>query len=813
MIKNYLKTAFRNLLRHKTFSLINIFGLSAGLTCCLLIFTFVADEYSYDQFHDKKDRIYRVQYFIQDYNLGRVPPIFASHIGSFFPEVEKTARLFARSVSVRVPDAGEDKSFEEPNVNFADSSLFEMFTFEIVKGSLKDALRQPFTVVLNEEIAEKYFGASNPIGRQLLMEGDHTFKVTAVVKDFPANSHVHFDMLVPYQNMYDLEPDGLRQAIEENYKVNWMISHSPTYVLLKPGADPEAVNAKFADFVQEKVPEAQQKNQSFNLQPLSDIHLNSDVQAQAEPSGSMTFIYIFIAVGALTLLIACINFVNLSTARSLQRTKEIGMRKVLGAGKQSLIAQFLGESFLTTLLATVLAVWFTVLLIPQMNQLTGKELGVENIFTPLMLPGLLGLVIITGLLAGLYPAFFVTRLMPLNSLKGQVSKRNDGGLSFRKGLVIAQFCISMVLISSTLIVLDQLQMLRNKPLGFQKEHMIAVAIHSDNFNNVFGGVDGEKRQKMNAFENALKNMPGVIASTVSSNTPGDGMVSRNIIPEGFTAKDNMLSPVMAVDYDFIDTYQIELIAGRSFSIEYGTDHENAFVLNEYAVKQFNFGTPEEAIGKSINLEGKEGKVVGVVRDFNFLPLTEPMSSLIMEINVPQFSVFSIAIDNQNIPTTLAGIENLWTEFFPDKAFEHAFLDETLSENYNNQEQLGRMVAYFSILAVIISCLGSYGLIMFIASRKVKEVGIRKVLGASVMSIVLLLSRRFVMLALIAMIISVPFTVWVSGMWLDDFSYRIDISPWSFAIAAFITLGLVLVTISFQAMRAAVSNPVKALRTE
>ncbi len=337
MLRNYLKTAFRNLFRHKTFSFINILGLTGGLTCCLLIFVFVVNEYSYDQFHAKKDRIFRVHYLIGDFNIGRIPPVMSEHIATYFPEVEKTGRMFSRGVSIQVPSETKEapQRFEESNIYFADSTIMDIFSFIPVKGSLNKALKNPFTVVLSEEIAKKYFGETNPIGKQIVMEGSTTFQVGAVVKDFPSNSHIHFDMLVPYDNMYDIESENLRENIRGNFKRNWMVSHSITYVLLKPGSQPASVDAKFPDFIADKIPENMQKDQSFKLQPLEDIHLNAEIQAQAEPPGSLTFLYIFMAVGALTLLIACINFINLSTARSLQRTKEIGMRKVLGALKSN----------------------------------------------------------------------------------------------------------------------------------------------------------------------------------------------------------------------------------------------------------------------------------------------------------------------------------------------------------------------------------------------------------------------------------------------------------------------------------------------
>ena len=815
MFRTYLKPAIRHILKHKTFSLINILGLTGGLMCCLLILIFVTDEYSYDKFHQKKDRIYRVHYLISNFDIARIPPVMSSHIGSYFPEVEVTARMFSRSVSIQIPDemGAGTRRFEEDNVNFADSSIFDILSFMPIHGNLDNALRQPFTVILNEEMAEKYFGDQNPIGKQLIMEGNKTFQVSAVVKDFPSNSHVHFDMIVPYDNMYDIEPENLQAAIRQNFQYNWMVSHSPTYVLLKPGSDPATVDEKFPDFIAEKIPENMQKDQSFLLQPLEDIHLNADVQAQAEPPGSIIFLKIFIAVGILTLLIACINFINLSTARSLQRAKEIGVRKVMGAWKSNLIIQFLGESFLMVFLAALLALGLTVLMLPVLNELTSKTLTLGVLTSPVLMTGFVALILMTGFLAGLYPAFFVTKLSPVMSLKGLVSKRNSGGLSFRKGLVIVQFSISMVLISGTLIVFDQLDLLQNRPLGFNKEALINVPVQSQNFNNVFGGVDASKRQKMNAFEDELTRIPGVLASTASANAPGLGVVNRNIVPEGFTTEDNMLAPVFAVDYDFVETYDIKVISGRDFSAEYGTDHQDAFVINEYAVKEYQFGTIEEALGKNINVEGKEGKVVGVVEDFNFLALTEPMGPLVMEINTSQFNVFSIRVESKNLPETLSKIEEKYTEFFPQESFTHTFLDETLERNYSTQEQLGTVLGYFALLAILISCLGSYGLILFVAAQRMKEVGIRKVLGASVSGVVMLLSRRFIALGLIAMVIAIPCTIWAGNNWLENFSYRIDISPISFLIAGILTLGLIMLTVGMQSLKTALSNPVDALRTE
>ncbi len=814
MLKNYIKIALRNLKKHRTFSFINILGLTGGLTCCLLIFIFVSDELSYDKFHSKKDRIYRIEYLIGDFDISRVPPVFAENFDGFFPEIEKTARMFPRHASIRInqADGSSPKRFEEESVWFADSSTFDLFDYHFIEGSMETALQEPFTVLLNEEIAEKYFGNKYPIGETLYMEGK-PFKVAGVIEDFPSNSHIHFNIMAPYKNMFDVEPEPLGNGLRQNFKMNWMVSHSFTYVLLKEGADPVAVEKRFVEFVDTKIPEQMRKGQSFKLQPLLDIHLNSDVQAQFEAPGNMTFIYVFIAVGFLTLLIACINFINLSTARSLQRTKEIGMRKVMGAWKGNLIGQFLGESFVTTALASGLAFIATFFLLPLLNDVTGKELVVDVLYTPLVLVGFLGLFVLTSILAGLYPSFFVTKISPVYSLKGLDRRDTKGGLSFRKGLIIVQFTISILLISGTLIVNEQLDYLRSKPLGFQKDYILNVPVQSQNFNNVFGGVDSLKRQKMNVFEGELTSVPGVLGSSVSAFAPGQGAVNRNVIPEGFTAEDNVLAPVYAVDYDFIELYGIEIVSGRNFSEEFGTDHQSAFLINEQAIADYNFGDKETALGKGINIEGKEGKVVGVVSDFNFLPLTQAIGPLIMEISVPQFNTFSIKINNQNIPETLAAVEQLWNSHFPNETFDYTFLNEQLDEIYVAQEQLSKVVSNFSILAILISCLGSYGLIMFLANQRMKEIGIRKVLGATVMSLVMMLSRSFFWLTVIAMGIAIPISYWLSDQWLEEFSYRISIAPQSFLYASAITLVLVLLTIGFRAFGTAISNPVNALRNE
>ncbi|MEM8895183.1 MAG: ABC transporter permease, partial [Bacteroidota bacterium] len=628
MVKNILKIALRNLLKYRSFSIINITGLAGGLTCCLLILLFVVDEYSYDNFQTNKDRLYRVQYQINNLDIASIPPVMSDHIRSYFSEIEEVARMYNRGISVRI---GDDDRFEESRAFFADSTLLNMFTFNVVSGQLSTSLDQPYSVILNQTTAEKYFPDENPIGKQIAVEGGNLFQVTAVVEDYPPNSHLHFDLMMPYQNMYDVEPEHLQNTIRQNFQMNWMVSHSYTYVQLKPDADPQNVNAKFPSFVDEKMPENMKRGQNFLLQPMHDFHLNNVVAGGPEPPGSQLMIYILIAVGILTLVIACINFINLTTARFVQRGKEIGIRKVLGARKQQLILQFLSEAFVLTLVAAVASYFLAQVFLPLINDLLDKQLSTQSLLAPNILMAYFGLIIVTSLVAGIYPAFVVTKITPFQSLKGTLSA-NTSSLSLRKALVVVQFSVSSLLVIGAIIVFNQLQYVNQRSLGFNKNLIINVPIQSQNLNNLFGGINGEMRSKMNSFEESLHSIPGVQGSTVSAGAPGFGVVNRNVIPEGFTSDDRIIAPVYAVDYDFIDLYDIEIVAGRGFSTSFGTDHQQAFMINEKALKEYNLGeSPEDALGKNVNVEGKEGKIVGVLGDFNYLPLTQEIGPLIMEI--------------------------------------------------------------------------------------------------------------------------------------------------------------------------------------
>ncbi len=821
MLKNYLTIAIRYLRRNRIFSLINIAGLGLGMACCLFIFLFVQDELSYDRFHEKADRIYQLTYHAPNNNAyARIPPPIGPRMTENFQEVEAAARLFSRNISVRVPQQGNGHftDFEEEDVFFADSTLFNIFTFHFLAGNPAENLSGPNTVILTRSIAEKYFGTDwlqkEVLGKTLTFIGQHPFKIVGVVEDMPTNSHWQFSMLVPYENMFTLENEEMEQYMRKNLASNWVISHSLTYVLLKEGASPAAVNEKFPAFVDAHAPDQLKVGQTFTLLPMLDIHLTPDVYLQPEPTSDREYVYIFAGIAFITLLIACFNFINLTTAQSLKRAREVGMRKVLGARKQQLFTQFLGESVLLSFIAFIVALFIVFTVLPQFNELTEKEISQGYLLDIKIIAGFLSIFIITGILGGSYPAFYITRMKTLSTIKGKYAENTHGKFSFRKALIVFQFAISIALIAGTAIIFGQLSFMQNQPLGFQQEAIINVPVFSQNFNNVFGGVNEQVRSRLNTFENDVLTSPEVTAITLSSNAPGLGVVARGTKYEGRSEEEGTIfTPTIAVDYDFLDTYGLEIIAGRDFSLDAGTDHTAAFIINEATVKEFGWETPEKAIGKTINLEGKEGSVIGVIKDFHYVSLHESIGSLILHIGVPMFNTFSVKMETKNMEETLAFLENKWKAHFPEKTFEHSFLESDLAEIYRDDRRLGKIISIFAFLAILVSCLGTYGLTMLHAQQREKEVSIRKVLGASVAHIIGLLSKGYLLLIALASLIGIPLAYWAMQRWLENFAYQMELGLWLFLLSIGMVLLIVLFTISYQTLKAALSNPVHALRNE
>ncbi len=815
MLRNYLKIAFRNLWKQRIFSTINVLGLAVGMACCFLIVQYVQHERSYDQFHANLDRLYRINYqaiFAGDITLARIPPAFAPQAALEFPEFESMARMYPRNVSLTVTET--DRQFEVEGMYCADSTITKVFQFEYLHGDDR-ALYQPYSVILTDKMAKTLFGTTNVLGKGLRLADNGNFKVTGVIKDWPENAHMELKLIIPYQNMADLEPAHAREITNKVVAGNMTASHSYTYVLLKEQQSVAAINKKFKPFILKHGPEHLRAKQDFHLFPVKDIHLQSEASLEQKPPVDSKMLYLFIGIGLITLLIACINFINLTTASSLNRVKEVGVRKVLGAGQSSLIGQFLGESLLLSFFAFLLSLPIAALALPKLNSLTNLDLSFAPWANIPLLLAFIGIFIIAGLLAGSYPAFFVSRFKTINSLKGSAGRTGKaGGVGLRKGLITLQFLATIVFISGALITYLQLDFLRNQSLGFDKELTLMVPIDSDNnINAAFRPGDATIRQRMNTVDDLLMTHPNINAVTQCDRAPGFGAISHPVHNEHVLQSDAYTTHVNSVDYDYAETFGLEVVAGREFDKSFGTDHLNGFVLNEQAVRELGWENPEAAIGQKMTAGGRDGQVLGVLKDYYFENLRVAIDGLVLRVNPGDFRNFAIQVENKNLPETLTFIEDKWKEFFPAKVFEYTFLDESLNDIYRSEEDLSSIMQYFAFFAMLISCFGLFGLAALLTRHRFKEIGIRKVLGASVTQILTLLAADFVKLILIAMILAFPFIWYFSDQWMQDFEYHISF-PWWVPIATGLgVIVLAFATISSQTIKAATSNPVDAIHQE
>ncbi|MDB5248990.1 MAG: hypothetical protein JWQ40_3384 [Segetibacter sp.] len=794
MIKNYLKVAFRKLWSHKAFSLINIIGLAIGMTACFLIYLYVNFELSYDSFHTKADRIYRVVADIKTptevINAGGPAWAVAPNAKDEFAEVEAFVRI-AGGDNVLVRKG--DKKFQEENSAWADSAFFKVFDFELVKGDVNTALKDPFSIVFSETAAKKYFGKTNPIGQTLLITGDALpAKVTGVMKDIPENSHIKADMV--------LSMTTITQHFSKGLDSQWGNYSAAAYLLLKPGTNSKALEAKFPGFLERRNGTEMKKIQMYPtlfLEPLKDVYLRST--RDGNKTGNINNVYIFSIIAVFILLIACINFVNLTTARSAERAKEVGIRKVAGAAKKELVGQFIGESVMLCLIAFVLTILFSWLLMSSFNQLAGKTISPGIFHNMKYITQLFLAAIGIGLLAGIYPAFVLTSFKPIAVLKGRFAT-GSRGIILRKGLVVAQFTISIALIIATIVVYNQMTYMRNQDLGFSKEQKIII------------DSQGDKGKK--AFQEALASLPNVKLTATSSSVPGGG--NQGAYSEIENTKGDLQIAnldLYFVDFDYINLFKIKMVAGRGFSRDFATDTTQAMVLNEAAVKMFGYSSPQQAIGKRFKQWGREGKIIGVTKDFHFRSLQQPIKPLSMRIEPERTNLVSVDVSAANLPATLAAIENKWKSIVPNRPFSYYFLDEFFDKQYRTEERFGKLFLNFAVLAIIISCLGLLGLASYSTIQRTKEIGIRKVLGASVSGIVNLLSKDFLVLVIISFVIAAPVAWYFMHKWLQDFAYHTSLNVWILVLAGFTALAIALLTVSFQAIRAAVSNPVKSLRTE
>ncbi len=797
MVKNYLKIAIRNIKKYKAYSFINIAGLAIGMACCILIIQFVQDELSYDHHHEKADRIYRLvdaldlseptsRYFA----LSSAP--FAPSLKSEFPEVKDAVRFF---LGRRRMVTRGDKKYYEDGLIFADASLFHIFTIPLIEGNPETALEAPHTIVISERMALKYFGHEEPMNKTLKINDDD-YLVTGIMKEIPRNSHFHADI---FGSMKTLEQIP---TVQERYFQNWARHEFYTYLLIQEGHSADDLQAKLPGFIKKHASQQIRtilgSTLSSRLQPLKSIHLHSHLQHEISPNGDIKYVYIFSVIAVFILLIACVNFMNLATARSINRSKEVGLRKMVGASRHQIVRQFLGESVVFTFFALVLAFLFVKIALPLFNFLTGKEIRIQDLGNVIFLGAVIFILIFVGLLSGSYPALIISRYQPANVLKGSANVKSERSLH-RKGLVILQFGISILLIIATGIVLDQLDFLRNRKLGFDKEHVVVVTIRENSI-----------RKNAEAIKADLMQNPHVLGATVTIGVPGGVVAGDAIQLVTEKGKKTITVRMIYADHDYIKTMGMEIVEGRDFSKGMSTDASEAFIINEAAVKQLQLENP---LGTQVEWDDKKGRIVGVVKDFQFQSLRDEITPLFIQIWPQNTFVFAIRISPENIHETLAFIENKWKELDAAHPFEYSFMDDSFDLLYRSEEKLGQIFSVFSVLAIFIASLGLFGLALFMAEQRTKEIGIRKILGASVGRVFLLLAKEFAILVLIANIFAWPIAYFLMTKWLQNFAYRVDMDSWIYILSAIIAFVIALLTVSFHAMKAAIADPIKSLRYE
>jgi len=806
MVKNYLKIAFRNIIRNRIISSVNILGLAIGLAVCLIIMLFVQQERSYDRYNSKADQTVRVFFEgrIQGEELKEanvMPPVAAALLDEF-AEVEEAARLrVAGTPRINY----EEQSFNTHEVVFADNSFFSVFDLPWLEGNKETALVEPNTVVISKVVAEKFFGAESPIGKTLMFKDwNESFEVTGLIDEVPENSHFHFDLFTSMAGMPDAKVPS------------WMVSEFYTYLVLKKGYDYRALEAKlpviFEKYAGPQLQKAmgvtleeftgQGNNLALKLQPLTDIHLRSDFAFDLAPHGNISYVYIFTAIALFMLLIACINFMNLSTASASKRAKEVGVRKVIGSKKGDLVYQFLLESLLMAIIGLLLAIVLVKITLPYFNEIADKNLTFKLFATPWMIPSLLLVGIIAGVLAGSYPAFFLSSLHPNKVLKGNFRSGKQNG-RVRSGLVVFQFFLTTTLIISTLVVYQQLQFIQNTQLGFDTDSVLVVPeLWSLNDKEV-------------AFRQVIEQDPRIVSTSYSGYLPVGSSFNNNFFLNPINSTSKTVKTLRYdVDENYIPTLNIEMIAGRNFSNQLSTD-SSAIILNESAVKAF--GWQNDALGQALTYTNNEGQktnyqVVGVVKDFHFKSLHERITPLVMVLGGNSGAAV-MKVKTTDLSGLLADLKKSWTSLTSETAFNPSFFDDRIYETYQAERRVSIILNIFSGLTIFVACLGLFGLTVFTTERRQKEISVRKVLGATLTNIVGLLSKDFLKLVLIAFALAIPVAWYLMQNWLVDFAYRIELKWWFFAIAGLIAISIALLTVSVQSVKAALANPINSLKNE
>ena len=805
MLKNYIKIAWRNLIKNKAYSFINIGGLAIGIAACLLILQYVSYELGYEGFHEKKERIYRVQ---QDrYDNGKLATQWAAGafaVGNSFkegiPEIEEYVKVVeTQDIIVKV----DNQPLKIEEVYFTTSSFFSVFSYPLVYGNPEGLLDEPNTAAISETTALNAFGTKDAVGKTLLISGNRNYKITGVFADMPMNTQLRPNFLASYKTFMDMNTNE-----NSNPEEWWSSDGCLTYVLLQNGVDPKQVELKFPPIVEEGVGEMLKRfNASviYNLQPLTDIHLEANYMNEPAPNGDGKTIYLLLGIAFFILIIAWINYINLATARAIGRAKEVGVRKAIGSQRKQLIIQFFFESALFNLLALLLALLLIVVAIPAFNLISGQELSYALFSQSNFWLGILGLLLTGIFLSGAYPAFVLSSFEPITVLKGKMVSTKQGSL-LRKSLVVFQFAASLFLLIGTLTVYKQISFMRNQSLGIDIEQTLVVAPPIS--------VDSTYLGKMNAFKNELLSMSSINKVSTSTVVPGDA-VGWNAGGIKLVSQDDAEAKqyrVIGVDYDFIDLYDLKIISGRPFSEDFGSDSESV-VFNKAGIKLLGFNTPDEALGKQIDFWGNQYTIVGVSEDFHQQSLREAYEPLIFRLIPDIRGFFSVKTDGKQIAQTLQEVEAKWESFFPGNIFEFFFMDEHFNEQYKADQKFGNVFSVFTILAILVACLGLFGLASFTALQRKKEIGIRKVLGASVIGILKILYKEFALLLLLAFVIAIPLAWFMTSNWLQGYAFRVNVH-WSFFILPFVAIVLVaFVTVSFQTVRASLANPVKSLRTE
>jgi len=789
MIRNYFKIAWRNITRHKAFAAINIAGLAIGMAGSIFILLWVQHEQSYDRFHKNANEIYRIVGNAGDFKAAITPAVMAHELKAKIPAIKNTTRTTQFSLEMFEVD---NRKFEEKRVLYADSTFLQVFSFPLVKGDPATALSRIDGVVITEDMAKKYFGDKDPMGKIMKRGNNENSVVTGVLANIPGNSHLQFDCLLPMAFLARTNSD-LKNGRWDNFDFYSYLRLDPNF---KP--TPEAlvsINKQMDDIYKSHIDEAILKV-NFQLQPLTDIHLYSSYNMDVPGHGNIQYVNILFVVAVFILAVACINFMNLATARSARRAKEVGLRKVAGADRKQLIGQFLGESMLISFIALLIAVGIVFLLMPWFNELAGKKISVGLPDFKFVLT-LLGIALLTGLLSGSYPALFLSGFQPVKVLKGNM-KKMGGNVIFRNSLVVTQFVVSIILLAGTAVVYKQLSFIRNMNLGFEKSNLL------------YTHMTGEMWSKKQALNAELKQNP-LTENFCFTNLLPTNLISgtTNVQWEGKDPNSQIVFPTLFVDENFSDVFQIKILNGRHFSKDF-TD-SNSVILNEKAVQAMGM-TTATAVGKQISLWDKKRNVVGVVQDFNFKPIQQPIEPLIMGLN-NRGGIAVIRTQAGKTQETIKALENISTKLNPTFPFSFGFVDQDLAQLYKGEQQMGSLFNVFSILAIFISCMGLYGLSAFMAEQRTKEIGVRKVLGASVLNVVYLLSKGFTKLILIAMVIALPVSWFAINSWLKGFAYRVD-ADWILFVAASLTaLAIAWITVSYESIRAALANPVKSLRTE